>query len=78
MKPERIGCWMATLLLGGLAVISCRRPDYFPLKENCFYILVYAPAPYGFTLWLAPDAGVVRWTRRLSVVRAEILERIRR
>jgi len=32
MKLERIG-YLALMLLG-LAVLSCRKLDYFPLKDN--------------------------------------------
>jgi hypothetical protein len=46
--------------------------------RNCFQVRVLAPAPYRVTFWLAPDAGIVRWTRTFSVVRFELSERIRR
>jgi len=46
--------------------------------RNCFAIRVHAPPPYRFTLWLAPDAGIVRWTRTFSSARSEVVERIRR
>jgi hypothetical protein len=45
--------------------------------RNCFRIVVHAPKPYGFTFWLAPDAGIIRWTRTFSSVRREISERLR-
>jgi hypothetical protein len=32
MISEKIGRWAVLLL--GLAVLSCRKPDYFPLKDN--------------------------------------------
>jgi hypothetical protein len=46
--------------------------------RNCVRIRVHAPAPYRFTLWLAPDAGIIRWTRTFSFDRSETSERIRR
>ena len=46
--------------------------------RNCRRIQVHAPAPYRFTFWLAPDAGIIRWTRTFSIARSETSERIRR
>ena len=46
--------------------------------RNCFCVLVDAPRPYGFAFWLAPGAGVVRWSRSFSRVRFELTERVRR
>jgi hypothetical protein len=46
--------------------------------RNCVRIVAHAPRPYGFTFWLAPDAGIIRWTRHFSAVRFELSERIRR
>lgn len=46
--------------------------------RKCFRIRVHAPNPYLMDVWLAPDAGIIRWTRNFSVVRFELSERIRR
>ena len=46
--------------------------------RNCFRVRIHAPVPYRFILWLAPDAGIVRWTRTFSRTRSEVCERIRR
>jgi len=46
--------------------------------RNCFRVHVHAPAPYRFTFWLAPDAGIIRWIRTVSFARSETSERIRR
>jgi hypothetical protein len=34
MTQERIGRWAGVLVLGGLAAVACRKPDYFPLKDG--------------------------------------------
>ena len=44
MTHERIGCRTVILLLGGLAVLTCRKPDYFPLKDN--QVWQYAATEY--------------------------------
>jgi hypothetical protein len=46
--------------------------------RNCFRIRVHAPNPYLMDVWLAPDAGIVRWQRTFSSVRSENSVRIRR
>jgi hypothetical protein len=46
--------------------------------RDCFRIRVHAPNPYVTDLWLAPDAGIIRWQRTLSAVRSENSVRIRR
>ena len=46
--------------------------------RSCFRVHVHAPAPYRFTFWLAPDAGIIRWIRTVSFARSETSERIRR
>jgi len=46
--------------------------------RNCFRIRVHAPNPYLMDVWLAPDAGIVRWQRTFSSVRSENSARIRR
>jgi hypothetical protein len=45
--------------------------------RNCFRIRIHAPNPYLMDVWLAPDAGVVRWQRTFSSIRSENSERIR-
>ena len=45
---------------------------------DCFRIRIHAPEPYLMDVWLAPDAGIVRWNRRFSSTRFEVVERIRR
>jgi hypothetical protein len=34
MTHANFGRWATVLALGGLAALSCRRPDYFPLKNG--------------------------------------------
>ncbi|HTW90176.1 MAG TPA: hypothetical protein VMH22_00510 [bacterium] len=46
--------------------------------RNCFRIRIHADEPYLTDFWLAPDVGVIRWTRRLSASRFEVAERVRR
>ena len=46
--------------------------------RDCFRIRIHAPTPYLMDVWLAPDAGVVRWQRTFSSVRSENSVRIRR
>jgi hypothetical protein len=48
------------------------------LFRNCFRIRIHAPEPHLMDLWLAPDAGIVRWNRRFPVSRFEVAERILR
>jgi hypothetical protein len=48
------------------------------LYRDCWRVRLHAPMPYGFTFWLAPGAGIIRWTRRLSVVKFELAERLYR
>jgi hypothetical protein len=43
--------------------------------RDCFRIRIHAPEPYLMDVWLAPDAGVIRWSRRFSSSRFEIAER---
>jgi len=44
--------------------------------RNCFRIRVHAPNPYLMDVWLAPDAGIIRWQRTFSAVRSENSVRI--
>ena len=44
--------------------------------RNCYRIRVHAPNPYLMDMWLAPDAGIVRWQRTFSAVRSENSVRI--
>ena len=44
--------------------------------RNCFRIRVHAPNPYLMDVWLAPDAGIVRWQRAFSAFRSENSVRI--
>jgi hypothetical protein len=46
--------------------------------RDCFRIRIHAPEPYLMDVWLAPDAGIVRWLRCFSATRSEISELIRR
>jgi hypothetical protein len=46
--------------------------------RNCFRIRVHAPNPYLMDVWLAPDAGIIRWQRTFSAIRSENSVRIRR
>jgi hypothetical protein len=46
--------------------------------RDCFRIRLHAPQPYLMDVWLAPDAGIIRWNRRFSSTRFEVVERIRR
>jgi len=46
--------------------------------RDCFRIRIHAPAPYLMDVWLAPNAGVIRWQRTFSAVRSENSMRIRR
>lgn len=42
--------------------------------RDCFRIRIHAPQPYLMDVWLAPDAGIVRWLRRFSGTRFEVSE----
>jgi len=44
-------------------------------SRDCFRIRIHAPQPYLMDVWLAPNAGVVRWVRRFSPARFEVAER---
>ncbi|MBM3331633.1 hypothetical protein FJY68_07265 [candidate division WOR-3 bacterium] len=44
--------------------------------RNCFRIRIQAPDPYRMDIWLAPDAGIVRWQRTLSAFLSENSVRI--
>jgi hypothetical protein len=46
--------------------------------RDCFRIRIHAPEPYLMDVWLAPNAGVIRWQRTFSAVRSENSMRIRR
>jgi hypothetical protein len=46
--------------------------------RDCFRIRIHAPAPYLMDVWLAPDVGIVGWTRNFSAERFESSERISR
>jgi hypothetical protein len=46
--------------------------------RDCFRIRIHAPEPHLMDVWLAPDAGIVRWLRRFSATRFEISELVRR
>jgi|GEM_PF-1641890 hypothetical protein len=46
--------------------------------RECFRVRLHAPDPYRMDIWLAPDAGIVRWQRTLSSVRSEHAVRIGR
>jgi hypothetical protein len=46
--------------------------------RGCFRIRIHAPQPYLIDVWIAPDAGIIRWNRRFSSTRFEVVERIRR
>lgn len=46
--------------------------------HDCFRIRIHAPEPYLMDVWLAPDAGIVRWQRTFSSFRSENSVRIRR
>ncbi len=46
--------------------------------RDCFRIRIHAPEPYLMDVWLAPDAGIVRWLRRFSGTRFEVSELVRR
>jgi hypothetical protein len=44
--------------------------------RDCFRIRIHAPEPYLMDVWLAPDAGIIRWQRTFSAVRSEKSVRI--
>jgi hypothetical protein len=46
--------------------------------RDCFRIRIHALEPYLMDVWLAPDIGIVRWTRSFSMARFELSERVRR
>jgi hypothetical protein len=46
--------------------------------RDCLRIRIHAPQPYLMDVWLAPDAGIVRWLRRFSASRFEVSELVRR
>jgi len=46
--------------------------------RDCFRIRIHAPEPYLIDVWLAPDAGIIRWNRRFSASWFEVAERILR
>ena len=46
--------------------------------RDCFRIRIHAPEPYLMDVWLAPDAGIVRWLRRFSGTRFEVSELVPR
>jgi len=45
--------------------------------RDCFRIRIHAPEPYLMDVWLAPDAGIVRWLRRFPATRFEVSELVR-
>ena len=60
--------------------VTARETVETPLGRfrDCFRLRIRAPEPYRMDVWLAPDAGVVGWTRNFSAVRFESSERTSR